>query len=76
MKDSMKTWAQKALALMLLTGVMPGLAEQTAEEIYTEGMKYLKGDGVEKDLNKAFLLLKQAAEMDHAPAQYETALCY
>ncbi|HHT08532.1 MAG TPA: sel1 repeat family protein [Clostridiales bacterium] len=80
MKDSMKTWAQKALALMmallLITGAVPGLAEQTAEEIYTEGMKYLKGDGVDKDLNKAFLLLKQAAEMDYAPAQYETALCY
>ena len=40
-----------------------------AESIYRECLIYLSGDGVQKDLRKALLLLRKSAEMGHVKAQ-------
>lgn len=50
--------------------------EPTAEEQYNLAVRYDKGDGVEKDFNRAFELYKKAADQGHAVAQYEIGQYY
>lgn len=40
------------------------------------GMRYLAGDGVDKDESKAFKKFESAAFQGHGKAQYQLALCF
>lgn len=40
------------------------------------GVEYMKGDQVEKDLNKAIEWWKKAAEKGYAEAEYKLGVCY
>ena len=40
------------------------------------GVEYMKGDQVEKDLDKAIEWWKKAAEKDYAEAEYKLGVCY
>lgn len=40
------------------------------------GLHYLNGEGVPKDVEKGFLLIKKAAEMGFADAYHELGVCY
>lgn len=40
------------------------------------GLHYLNGEGVVKDVEKGFLLIKKAAEMGFADAYHELGVCY
>jgi TPR repeat protein len=43
---------------------------------YSLGVRYLKGDGVEKNPSKAVEWIRKAAEQDHAGAQYQLGVVY
>ncbi len=47
-----------------------------AKEFYEQGMKYLNGDGVQRDAVKAVELLRKAAEQGNADAQNNLGKCY
>ncbi len=53
------------------------LAQQrAAQPQYELGMRYLNGDGIEMDSQKAIDYLTRAAEDNHVEAQYQLGLCY
>lgn len=47
-----------------------------AERNFELAVKYVKGDGVEKDIPKAVALFTQAAEAGHSKAQYNLGVIY
>lgn len=47
-----------------------------ADAQYLLAMKYIYGDGVEEDNEKAFILLTESAEQDHMEASYNLGICY
>ncbi len=49
---------------------------QDPQAKYELGIRYMAGDGVARDEEKGFVLLKQAAEAGHARAQFELGACY
>ncbi len=59
----------------LLAGTSAG-TELTAEEQYKRGVRYEKGEGVERDLAEAFRCYQKAAEQDFIAAQYALGNCY
>lgn len=59
----------------LLAGTSAG-TELTAEEQYKRGVRYEKGEGVERDFAEAFCCYQKAAEQDFTAAQYALGNCY
>lgn len=59
----------------LLAGTSAG-TELTAVEQYKRGVRYEKGEGVERDLAEAFRCYQKAAEQDFTAAQYALGNCY
>ncbi len=61
----MKRTVSFVLALMLLSSLLANaacFADDTADQVYAEGMAYIIGDGVEQDLKKGGDLLLAAAD--------------
>jgi TPR repeat protein len=50
--------------------------KESPEELYQVAMKYIAGDGVEKDGSKGIELLKKSANQGYAAAQIMLAGCY
>ncbi len=48
----------------------------TTKAIYQRGVAYYLGNGVKKDIYKAFSLFKQAADQGYPAAQHMTGVCY
>lgn len=46
-----------------------------ADYYFRLGMTYKEGQGVDKDMKKAYTYFKQAAKKDHVQAMYETGVC-
>lgn len=46
------------------------------EEQYRLGLRYQLGDGVQKDMQKAFSLYKKSAEQGYPPAQFAMGICH
>jgi TPR repeat protein len=42
-----------------------GIYELTPQKIYELAVRYEQGDGIEKNLSKAFLLFQKPAELEH-----------
>ena len=80
--------AQRALLAMYLEGkvvedfsLIFNLAKENAmrDDIIAQNVlatMYYKGEGTEKDLNKAFIWYKRSAEMGYTPSQYHLAVMY
>ncbi|HVV69715.1 MAG TPA: tetratricopeptide repeat protein [Gammaproteobacteria bacterium] len=47
-----------------------------AKTQYELGVRYEKGDGVEKDLKKAFMFYELAAQQNNAEGEYSLGVCY
>jgi TPR repeat protein len=62
-----------ATASLFGIDVMPTVPK--AEQYFQEGAMYHAGDGVEQNAAKAVDYFKKAAELGHAQAQYNLALC-
>ena len=50
--------------------------DMSAEELYKNGCKYYKGDGVPVDKERALLLFEQAAQLGYAEAQADCSAMY
>ena len=51
-------------------------AKETPQEQFERGLCYLRGDGVDKDLEKAVSLIEKSAQQGHAHAQFYLGLFY
>ncbi|AER65970.1 Sel1 domain protein repeat-containing protein [Thermovirga lienii DSM 17291] len=70
----------KSITLVLLLAIGTRItyaAEPTnPKSQYILGLRYQLGDGVEKNMQKAYALYKKAAEQGYAPAQFAMGICY
>lgn len=56
---------------------IPVLSDQsTPNEIYELGLAYYEGNSVPQDYDKAFSLLKKAADKGSSPAQFYTGIMF
>jgi TPR repeat protein len=51
------------------------MKKQSVEALYDQGRRYLQGDGVVFSYEQGTEYLKKAADLGHAKAQYNLAVC-
>jgi len=65
-----------ALCIFLSAGRAFAGEASSPEEQYRLGLRYQLGDGVQKDMQKAFSLYKKSAEQGYPPAQFAMGICH